>query len=122
MFEKTKFLVSPNPFIHYNKGVAYRSYNIIIAASLAVFAGIFKFGLPALFVVCLSVSSAILWEYLFNLKPKKAFNRRWQCCNGRFYLFYVASCDCSLVVCHNRNFYSYYYRQANIWGVGGKSI
>ncbi|MFC1864182.1 RnfABCDGE type electron transport complex subunit D, partial [Thermodesulfobacteriota bacterium] len=67
-----KLLVSSHaPFWHNGSSISGRSYNIMIAALPAVVMGIFQYGAPALGVLSLSVSFAILWELLMNLLMKK---------------------------------------------------
>ncbi len=57
---------SHSPFWHNGTGVRDRSYNILLAALPAVVMGIYRFGIPALAVVALSVSCAMLWELVMN--------------------------------------------------------
>jgi Na+-translocating ferredoxin:NAD+ oxidoreductase subunit D len=66
MSNDKKFIVSHAPFWHDGNSISERSYHTMLAALPAVLFGLFQFGLPALAVVCLSVSTAILWESLFN--------------------------------------------------------
>ncbi|MBN2061489.1 MAG: RnfABCDGE type electron transport complex subunit D [Deltaproteobacteria bacterium] len=62
-----KLLVSSHaPFWHNGSKISTKSYNIMIAALPAVLMGIYRFGAPALGVLALSVSLAILWELLMN--------------------------------------------------------
>ncbi|MEZ4525911.1 MAG: RnfABCDGE type electron transport complex subunit D [Desulfobacterales bacterium] len=62
MFSQKKFIVSHAPFWHCGSRISERSHHILIAALPAVLMGIWLYGIPALGVVALSVSSAILWE------------------------------------------------------------
>lgn len=71
MIKQKKFIVSHAPFWHCGRSVAERNYNILLAAIPAVLAGIMTFGIPALGVVALSVSTAIIWEFLFNRMAKR---------------------------------------------------
>jgi electron transport complex protein RnfD len=66
-----KFIVSHAPFWHIGSGVPERNYNAIVAAVPAVLAGLAYFGVPALGVLCLAVSSAIGWEWVYNLAAKR---------------------------------------------------
>ncbi len=66
-----KLIVSHAPFWHNGSRVPERNFNIIIAAAPAAFMGLAYFGVPALGVLCLSVSSAIGWEWLFNRLAKR---------------------------------------------------
>jgi len=70
MYSQKKFLVSHAPFIHDGSRVPVRNYHILLAALPAVLMGLYKFGMPAVAVVALSVSSAILWELLVNIFRK----------------------------------------------------
>lgn len=71
MNSQKKFIVSHAPFLHIGSGVPERNFNFIIAAIPAALMGLAYFGLSALGVLCLSVSSAIGWEFLFNLVAKR---------------------------------------------------
>jgi electron transport complex protein RnfD len=66
MTNQKKFIVSHAPFWHNGSGVPERNYNTIIAAAPAAFMGLAYFGVPALGVLCLAVSSAIGWDILFT--------------------------------------------------------
>ena len=74
MFEQKKFTVSHAPFWHNGSSVSARSYNIILATLPAVLFGFFTYGMPAVGVVTLSVSSAIAWELAFNKISKRPFS------------------------------------------------
>ena len=71
MTNRKKFIVSHAPFWHYGSNITERSYHTMLAALPAVFMGIFYFGVPALSVVALSVSSAIGWELAINKVTKQ---------------------------------------------------
>lgn len=73
MSNQKKFIVSHAPFWHNGSGIPERSYNIMIAALPAVLVGIAYFGIPALGVICLSISSAIGWELLMNRAIHRPF-------------------------------------------------
>ena len=66
MLEQKKFIVSHAPFLHSGSSISMRNYNMILAALPAVVFGLFRYGMPAVGVVSLSVSTAILWELLMN--------------------------------------------------------
>jgi electron transport complex protein RnfD len=68
---QTKLIVSHAPFWHVGSAVPARNYNIILAAVPAVLMGLVYFGFPALAVICLSVSSAVLWEWLITTVSKR---------------------------------------------------
>ena len=71
MNNKKKFIVSYAPFWHNGTSVTQRNLNIILAALPAVIFGVFQFGMVALGVVGLAVSSAMFWEMLFNRIAKR---------------------------------------------------
>ncbi len=66
MANQKRFIVSHAPFWHDGSSVTERSYHMMLAALPAVIFGIIKYGMPALAVTALSVSSAILWEAAFR--------------------------------------------------------
>jgi electron transport complex protein RnfD len=66
-----KFIVSHAPFWHNGSSVTERLYNIMIAALPAVVLGITQYGIPAIGVVALSVSSAIFWELAMNYLTRR---------------------------------------------------
>jgi len=59
-------IVSHAPFWHNGSSVQARTHGMLLAALPAVALGIVQYGLPALGVLSLSVSSAMLWEWLMN--------------------------------------------------------
>jgi electron transport complex protein RnfD len=73
MNSKKTLIVSHAPFWHDGSGIPERSYHTIIAALPAACVGIAYYGTPALGVICLAMSSAILWELLFNYVSKRPF-------------------------------------------------
>jgi len=74
MFEQKKFTVSHAPFWHNGSSVSARSYNIILATLPAVLFGFFTYGMPAVGVVALSVSSAVAWELAYNKISKRSLS------------------------------------------------
>lgn len=66
MSDRKKLIVSHAPFLHCGSKISTRSYHIMIAALPAVLHGFYLYGIPAVGVVALSISSAIIWEYLIN--------------------------------------------------------
>jgi Na+-translocating ferredoxin:NAD+ oxidoreductase subunit D len=72
MFEQKKFTVSHAPFWHNGSSVSARSYNIILATLPAVLFGLFTYGMSAVGVVALAVSSAVVWELGFNKIAKRS--------------------------------------------------
>ena len=71
MNNQKKLLVSHAPFWHIGSAVPERHYNTILAALPAVLMGISVFGVPALAVICLAVSSAVGWEFLITRLSKR---------------------------------------------------
>lgn len=71
MPNRKKFIVSHAPFWHYGSNITERSYHTMLAVLPAVLMGIFYFGVSALAVAALSVSSAIGWELAINKVTKQ---------------------------------------------------
>ena len=59
-------IVSHAPFWHNGSSIQARTHGMLLAALPAVALGIVQYGLPALGVLALSVSSAMLWEWMMN--------------------------------------------------------
>ena len=74
MLNQKKFIVSHAPFWHDGSTVTARNYNMIVAALPAVLFGFITYGMPAVGVVSLSISSAIVWELLFNKISKRTIS------------------------------------------------
>lgn len=74
MVDPKKLIVSPAPFWHDGSSIPVRQVHTIAAALPAVLFGIFQYGLPALGVVCLSVSTAMLWELAANKMTGRAYS------------------------------------------------
>ncbi len=66
MFSRNKLIVSHAPFIHSGRTITARSIHTLLALLPAALAGIFRYGLPALGVLCMAVSTAMLWEAAFK--------------------------------------------------------
>jgi len=71
MNNQNKLTVSHAPFWHNGSNISERSYHTMLATLFAVTAGLSQYGIPALGVVALSISSAIIWEFLINLVRKQ---------------------------------------------------
>jgi electron transport complex protein RnfD len=71
MNKPKKYIVSHAPFWHNGSSVTERFYNIMIAALPALVLGITQYGIPAIGVVTLSVSSAIFWELAMNYLTRR---------------------------------------------------
>ena len=74
MLNHKKLIVSHAPFWHDGSSITVRSYHTMLAAMPAVLFGIFTYGMPALGVVSLSISSAIIWEFLINKITKRTIS------------------------------------------------
>ena len=66
-----KLTVSHAPFWHDGDSLFKMNLNIMIAALPAVIFGIIQFGIPALGVIALSLSSAMVWELIMTVISKK---------------------------------------------------
>ena len=66
MLSQKKLIVSHAPFWHDGSSISTRSYHTMIAALPAVLMGIFQYGVVAIGVVAVSISSPMLWELLIN--------------------------------------------------------
>ena len=71
MSNAKKFIVSHAPFWHDGSSISERSYHTMMAALPAVLLGLYQYGLSALAVVALSVSTAIYWEFLITKVTKR---------------------------------------------------
>ncbi|MBU8910395.1 MAG: RnfABCDGE type electron transport complex subunit D [Desulfobacterales bacterium] len=66
-----KLTVSHAPFWHDGDSLFQMNLNIMIATLPAVIFGIIQFGAPAVGVLALSLSSAMVWELILNIISKK---------------------------------------------------
>jgi electron transport complex protein RnfD len=71
MRSEKMFIVSHAPFWHNGSNVAERHYGMLLAAMPAVALGIVQYGLPAVAVIAMSISTAIFWEWLMNRATKR---------------------------------------------------
>jgi len=71
MNNEKKFIVSHAPFWHDGSSISERSHHVMLAALPAVLFGLFQYGISALAVISLSVSTAILWELIINKITKR---------------------------------------------------
>lgn len=71
MNSQKKLIVSHAPFWHIGSSVPERNYNTIIALLPAVLMGLAVYGVSALAVLCMSVSSAIGWELIYTKISKR---------------------------------------------------
>jgi Na+-translocating ferredoxin:NAD+ oxidoreductase subunit D len=67
----TKLTVSHAPFWHDGDSLFQKNINVILALLPAAIFGILQFGAPALGVLALSLSFAMLWETVINIITKK---------------------------------------------------
>jgi electron transport complex protein RnfD len=65
-------IVSHAPFVHDGSSIANRSGHVLLALTPAALAGMFRWGVPALGVIALAVSSAMLWELAFNKVARRS--------------------------------------------------
>jgi len=72
MDKRKKLIVSHAPFWHDGSSISERSYHTMLAALPAVLLGIFQYGMPAVGVVSLSISSAMIWELVINKITKRS--------------------------------------------------
>ncbi len=72
MSNQKKFIVSHAPFWLDGSKISIRSYNIMLATLPAVIFGLFQYGMPALGVVALAISSAVIWELVWNVVTKRS--------------------------------------------------
>ena len=68
---RKKFIVSHAPFWHAGTSITERSYHMMLAALPAILMGFVQYGISAVGVVALSISTAIFWEYAFNKVSKR---------------------------------------------------
>ena len=66
-----KLIVSHAPFLHNGSRITERSYHTLLAALPALLLGFYHYGMPAVGVACLAVSTAILWELVLNLVSRR---------------------------------------------------
>ncbi len=66
MHKQKKYIVSHAPFWHDGSRLTTKNYHIMLAVLIALVAGIVKYGVPAVGVIALSVSTAIFWELIMN--------------------------------------------------------
>ena len=71
MDKQKKLIVSHAPFWHDGSSISERSYHTMLAALPAVLLGMFQYGMSAVGVVSLSISSAMIWELVINKITKR---------------------------------------------------
>ena len=71
MHSTLKLTVSHAPFWHNGSSISTKSWNILLASLLAVIPGCYQYGMAAVGVVTIAISSAIIWELLINLISRR---------------------------------------------------
>lgn len=71
MHSTLKLTVSHAPFLHNGSSISTKSWNILLASLLAVIPGCYQYGMAAVGVVTIAISSAIIWELLINLISRR---------------------------------------------------
>ena len=66
MLNQKLLIGSHAPYWHNGISIREKSYHVMLAALPAVLMGIYQFGIPAMRVMALSVSCAMLWELILN--------------------------------------------------------
>ena len=71
MPNRVKLTVSHAPFWHNGDSVSKMNLNVMLAAMPAVIFGVIQFGVPALGVILLAVSSSMFFELMMNFATKR---------------------------------------------------
>jgi electron transport complex protein RnfD len=71
MPDRKLFIGSHAPYWHNGNSISAKSYHTMLAALPAVILGISQYGAPALGVLALSVSCAMIWELIMNIAMKR---------------------------------------------------
>ena len=71
MDNRKLFVSSHAPYLHSRRSISGKSYQIILATLPALGMGFYHYGIPAVGVVALAVSSAMSWELLMNVLMKR---------------------------------------------------
>lgn len=71
MNNRKLFVSSHAPYWHSRRSISGRSYHIMLAALPALVMGFYHYGAQAIGLVALSMSSAIIWEFLMNVLMKR---------------------------------------------------
>jgi electron transport complex protein RnfD len=71
MPDQKLFVGSHAPYWHNGSSISEKSYHTMLAALPAVILGISQYGAPALGVLALSVSCAMIWELIMNIAMKR---------------------------------------------------
>ncbi len=71
MISNSRFTVSHAPFLDYCGRFSVRNLTIMAAALVALIPGLLQYGMPAVGVVALSISTSMGWELLMNRLTKR---------------------------------------------------
>lgn len=71
MNNRKLFVSSHAPYWHSRRSISGRSYHIMLATLPALALGFYYYGMPAVGMVALSVSSAMVWELLMNILMRR---------------------------------------------------
>jgi electron transport complex protein RnfD len=71
MDNRKLFVSSHAPYLHSRRSISGKSYHIILATLPALGMGFYHYGIPAIGVVALAVSSAMFWELLMNILMRR---------------------------------------------------
>jgi electron transport complex protein RnfD len=74
MASRIKLTVSHAPFWHNGDSIAKMNLNIMLAAIPAVMFGVIQFGVPALGVILLAISTSMFWELMMNFATKRSLS------------------------------------------------
>jgi electron transport complex protein RnfD len=68
------FVGSHAPFWHNGSSITTKNYHVMLAALPAVVLGIYQYGTPAVGVLALSISFAMIWELLMNFLTRRSIS------------------------------------------------
>jgi electron transport complex protein RnfD len=71
MDNRKLFVSSHAPYLHSRRSISGKSYHIVLATLPALGMGFYHYGIPAVGVVALAVSSAMFWEFLMNMLMRR---------------------------------------------------
>ena len=71
MDNRKLFVSSHAPYLHSRRSISGKSYHIMLATLPALGMGFYHYGIPAIGVVALAVSSAMFWELLMNILMRR---------------------------------------------------
>ncbi len=71
MYSQKKFIVSHAPFWHNGSRISERNHHIMLAAIPAILFGFVQYGMPAVGVMAMAISTAMFWEFAFKKLAKQ---------------------------------------------------